>query len=187
MTRAIGKRRARIAAELTAPLPPVADTLLMLDALATHQYETKARTRAALQLAHRTLGELLRHIDQSARYLDLISRVTAESLHRDLRSWLELDKPKRFPALPRVCAPSRPSAMPEVAAAATTPPMAMPPGRATELFGGEGVEFDETERGGCEREENEAPLLCAECVRSHMPGQLRRPCATPGCQCWCNR
>ena len=49
----------------------------------------------ALKFAHRTLGALLRHIDQSARYPDLISRVTAESLHRDLRRWLELDKPKR--------------------------------------------------------------------------------------------
>lgn len=33
----------------------------------------------------------------------------------------------------------------------------------------------------------EAPLLCAECVRTHVLGQLRKPCGTPGCECWCNR
>jgi hypothetical protein len=57
VTRASSNRRARIAAELTAPLPPVGETLTVLDALATHQYETKARTRAALKLAHRALRD----------------------------------------------------------------------------------------------------------------------------------
>jgi hypothetical protein len=35
--------------------------------------------------------------------------------------------------------------------------------------------------------DTEAPLLCAECVRPHVLGQLRKPCGTPGCECWCNR
>jgi len=187
MTRALNKRRARIAAELTAPLPPVAETLVMLEALATHEYETKARTLAALKLAHRTLRDLLQTIEVESRYPALISRTAAEGLHRRLRRSMELDKPKRFPALPRLRTPLPPATLPEVAAAATTPPIALPRRRATALLGDEGIEFDESAPGGVEREEDEAPLLCAECVHSHMPGQLRPPCATPGCQCWCNR
>lgn len=187
MTRAPSKRRARIVAELTAPLPPIAETLAVLDALATHAYETKARTRAALKLAHQTLHDLLQEIEVDARYPNLISRTTAEDLHRRLRRSMALDKPKRFPSLPRLRTPSPAPMPPEVTAAATTPPNAMPREHATELFGDEGLEFDETARGGAEREDDEAPLLCAECVRPHLPGQLRPPCATPGCQCWCNR
>ncbi len=83
------------------PLPPVADTLAVLEQLVTHQYETKARTRAALKLAHHALRDLLSHVESSARHPDLISSVTAESLHRQLRRSMELDKPKRFPSLPR--------------------------------------------------------------------------------------
>jgi hypothetical protein len=90
-----------IRAEMEAPLPPVADTLAVLDQLATHQYETKARTRAALKLAHNTLRDLLQHIESSAQHEALIARATAESLHRQLRRSMELDKSKRFPSLPR--------------------------------------------------------------------------------------
>jgi len=130
--------------ELTASLPPVAETLMVLDALATHEYETKARTRAALKLAHRTLRDLLQEIEVDSRYPELISRIAAECLHRRLRRSMELDKPKRFPSLPRSRTPSPPPTPPKVTAAATTPPTAMSPERAAELFGDEGIEFDET-------------------------------------------
>lgn len=123
-------------------MPPVAETLAVLDQLATHQYETKARTRAALKLAHHTLRNLLAHIHASARHPALISSATAESLHRDLRRSLELDKPKRFPALPRPRPIMAPPAPPELIAAARVPPTALPANRASELFSAEGIEFD---------------------------------------------
>lgn len=104
-TRAPSKRRAKLLAELTAPPPPVTDTLALLDQLATHRYETKARTRAAIKLAHSALRDLLQHIERSAQHEELIARVTADSLHRQLRSALQLDKPKRFPPLPPRSAP----------------------------------------------------------------------------------
>jgi hypothetical protein len=142
------RTRKAILAELDAPLPPVADTLAVLDQLAVHQYETKARTRAALKLAHRTLGELLQHIEASARHEQLVSRATADSLHRHLRRSLELDKPKRFPSLPRPRPPAPPSTPPAVTAAAMNPPpTAMDAGRAAELFGAEGLEFDQHAEG----------------------------------------
>ena len=145
----MSKRRTRkqIVAEFDAPVPPVADTLAVLDQLASHQYETKARTRAALKLAHRTLHELLCHIEASARHSGLIARSTAESLHRQLRRSLELDKPKRFPSLPRPRTPAPAPTPREVTAAATIPPIALPPECAAELFSGEGLEFDAGDRG----------------------------------------
>lgn len=146
MGRSRKQQLARIRAELESPLPPVDDTLAVLDQLATHQYETKARTRAALKLAHRTLHQLLSHIRSSARHPELLSSFLAESIHRDIRRWLELDKPKRFPSLPRPRAPSPPPMPREVIAAATTPPTAIAADRAAELFGAEGLEFDP--RGG---------------------------------------
>lgn len=33
----------------------------------------------------------------------------------------------------------------------------------------------------------EAQLRCESCARDHLPGQLRKPCGTTGCECWCNR
>lgn len=142
MGRSRKAQMARIRAELESPLPPVDETLAVLDQLATHQYETKARTRAALKLAHRTLHNLLSHIHASARHPALISSATADSLHRDLRRSLEIDKPKRFPSLPRPRLPSPPTAPAEAIAAATSPPNAIAAGRAVELFGAEGLEFD---------------------------------------------
>lgn len=118
MTRALSKRRAQIAAELTVPPPPVSQTLDMLEALATRTYETKARTSAALKLAHRALRDLLQEIEADARYPDLMSCTVAEALHRRLRRSLELDKPKRFPSLPQVRTAAPPTA-PEVTATAT--------------------------------------------------------------------
>jgi hypothetical protein len=129
------KRRSRLAPEPL--LPPIDETLAVLDQLATHQYETKARTRAALKLAHRTLHDLLSRIRSSAKHPELLSSVTAESLHRDLRRSMQLDKLKRFPLLPRPCTPSEATAV-----AATPPAAAMSPERVAALFGGEGVEFD---------------------------------------------
>ena len=119
MTRALSKRRAQIAAELTVPLPPVSQTLDMLEALATRTYETKARTSAALKLAHRALRDLLQEIEADACYPDLMSCTVAEALHRRLRRSLELDKPKRFPSLPQVRT-AAPATAPEVTATATT-------------------------------------------------------------------
>lgn len=120
VTRAPSKRRAQIAAELTVPLPPVSQTLDMLEALATHAYETKARTRAALKLAHRALRDLLQEIEADARYPELMSCTVVEALHRRLRRSLELDKPKRFPSLPQVRTAAPPTApTPEVTATAT--------------------------------------------------------------------
>lgn len=36
-------------------------------------------------------------------------------------------------------------------------------------------------------EQEESPLLCAECALKHRPGMLRKPCDDTGCECWCNR
>lgn len=38
-----------------------------------------------------------------------------------------------------------------------------------------------------ERSSDEAQLRCDKCVVDHALGILRRPCGTPGCECWCNR
>ena len=143
MRRVSSKRLARIRAELEAPLPPVAETLAVLDQLATHGYETKARWRAAVKLAHRTLHDLLRRIEFAAQHEELIARVTADSLHRELRQRLELDKPKRFPSLPRPYMPP-PAPLPREFAAADrcVPASALSPDRAAQLFADDGVEFD---------------------------------------------
>lgn len=33
----------------------------------------------------------------------------------------------------------------------------------------------------------EAQLKCESCAPEHQLGQLRKPCAVTGCECWCNR
>jgi hypothetical protein len=83
------------------PLPPAADTLSVLDQLAVHQYETKARSRRALKLSHHALRDVLAMIESYARYPDLIARSIADDLHRRIRRELRIDDPKRFPPLPR--------------------------------------------------------------------------------------
>lgn len=145
MGRSQKQQIARIRSEMESPLPPIDETLAVLDQLAAHGYETKARTRAALKLAHRTLAEMLQHIEASARHPGLVARATADSLHRQLRRSLELDKPKRFPSLPRPRTPVPPPTPREVTAAATVPPTAMQPDHAAKLFGAGGIEFDEGE------------------------------------------
>lgn len=81
-------------------LPPAADTLAVLDQLATRQYETKARTRRALEMPHRTLHDLLSMLESYARFPNLISRGVVDDVHRRIRRGLRLDDPKRFPPLP---------------------------------------------------------------------------------------
>lgn len=133
MRRSLKKR----IAEMAAALPPVAETLAVLDQLTTHQYETKARTRAALKLAHSTLRDLLQHIEASARHPDLIARATADGLHRTLRRSMEIDKPKRFPSLPR----------PRAAAPATTPREVTASAGAAETVPPTAIQADAPKRG----------------------------------------
>lgn len=92
------RRRGQLA---EAPLPPASDTLTVLDQLAVHQYETRARTRRALKLSHVALREVLTMLESYARYPDLVARSVADDLHRRIRRELRLDNPKRFPPLPR--------------------------------------------------------------------------------------
>lgn len=96
MNRVVKKR----GAAPLAPLPPAGETIAVLERLAAHQYETRARSRAALKLAHRALADVLRWIDAFAREDELISAGSAEFLHRKVREAMELDKRKRFPPLP---------------------------------------------------------------------------------------
>jgi hypothetical protein len=96
MNRVVKKR----GAAPLAPLPPAGETIVVLERLADHQYETRARTRAALKLAHHALAEALRWIDAFAREEALIPAATAAFLHKKIRDAMALDKPKRFPPLP---------------------------------------------------------------------------------------
>jgi hypothetical protein len=98
----MNRDRKRRVADLTSPLPPVPETLAVLERLVYHRYETPARTRAALKLAHGTLVDLLRWIEAFAREESLISRSSAEFLHRQIRARMNLNNPKRFPPLPRI-------------------------------------------------------------------------------------
>lgn len=84
-------------AKQRAPLPPIADTLGVLDRLALKQYETKARSRNANKAAHQTLYELLQTLDAWAKYPRLVAPSTVEAVHRTIRRRLRLDDPKRRP------------------------------------------------------------------------------------------
>src|SRR3954452_12169147 len=83
------------------PLPPASDTLAVLDQLAVHQYETRARAGRALKLSHVALRDVLSMLESYARYPDLVARSIADDLHRRIRRELRLDDQKRFPPLPR--------------------------------------------------------------------------------------
>lgn len=88
----MSKRRALAIARLTAPLPPLEETIKKLENLAFKTYETKAQTKNAIKNAHRALIHTLQIMESYSRYAALVSKGVLESIHRDILRDLKLEE-----------------------------------------------------------------------------------------------
>ena len=80
----MSSRRAKEIARLTAPLPPIEETIKRLEHLAMKSYETKAQSKAAIKNSHRALIHILQIMQAYSNYANLVSKGVLEGIQRDI-------------------------------------------------------------------------------------------------------
>jgi hypothetical protein len=87
-------RQRKEEARLAQPLPPLEETLALLNALSVKQYETKARAKNAIKLSHLALADTLQMLKAFSAHENLVSKGVVDKIHRDILHRLKLDEKK---------------------------------------------------------------------------------------------